>query len=256
MKESVKQPVAVLLFTLLFAWLFNSVQTEAMESASSPILERGRLVLDGSAGSVSINREYQFAWETSLRIGVGAGIEIISPAALAVRLVGNNTFGSLYLAAGVVDFHVASGEFLFEPMLMLAGVARFGPQASVRAAVDFSGAENGVERKEHPYWLRGSIGLVLDMGRAATLAFGISYQRLIIDGAYPSGAGPTGWAGDSRISMGSVRTQPTSDLPLLSVHLQEGFDFIVLTRVDVHEDVETTDVRCLAGFSILFQSER
>lgn len=255
MKESVKRTTALPLVVAMSAFVFFPVQSPAIESASTPVLARGRLQADGAAGAVVTDGEYQFGWDTSLRVGIAPILEAAAPAALAVRLFGSDTEGIVYLGLGIIDLFVEQGTLLYEPSIMVGGFARFGPEASIRAAMDFSGAENGIERKEHPYWLRGSVGLVFDMGKVATLAFGLSYQRIVIDGEHPAQLARTGWAGDSRVSFGSVKTQPISDLPLFSVHLQEGLDFMLITRVDVNAAARTTDIRCLLGFSITVLSE-
>ena len=222
------------------------------ESASSgDVLPRGRLQADGLSGVVVLEGAPRIGWNTSLRIGVGAGVEIFAPASVAVRLIGTEAAGSLYMGIGVFDLYINdSGDLLFQPALMLAGVGHFGPMASFRGAVDFSGAEKGIRRGDHPFWIRGSLSLLLDMGRVATLGFGLSYQRIVVEGDSPSELLRTGWAGDSRIIFGSVRAQPFSDVPMLSVHLQDGLDFILVGRFDINLDNKSTDVWFLLGFSI------
>ena len=237
-------------------WLLTTVCAVSSiargESASAPgVLPRGRLQADGVAGAAVLDGEPRLGWSTSLRIGLGAGVEIAAPAALAVHLVGTEDVGSLYFGLGIFDIYINDvGDLLFQPSVMAAGVGHFGPMAAFRGAVDFSGAEKGIHRGDHPFWLRGSIGLLLDMGHVATLGFGLSYQRVVLDGDVPDEVRQTGWAGDSRIVFGSVRTQPFADLPMLSIHLQEGIDFVFIGRFDVNLDEGSTDIRCLVGFSL------
>ncbi len=233
-----------------------SPSVSAVESQSPSVLEKGRLEARGVAGSTVINREHHFYVDGSLRVGVGAGIEIASPSAIAIRFIGSET-GGITVGLGVVDWYVsAGGRLLFEPMLMLAGMGCFGPEASFRAAVDVVGAEEGLQRGDHAFWLRGSFGVIFDLGRVASLAFGLAYQRILVDGAHPGALSKVGWAGDSRVSLGSVRTEPSGDLPLLSIHLQNALDFIVVTRFDINVAEKTSDIRFLAGFSLMLVSRK
>jgi hypothetical protein len=236
--------------TAILSAFFCPVRSSALESGSSPVLPFGHIQADGAAGATVADRTYRFGWDTDFRFGLGLGMEIAAPAALLIRLAGVQDSGLLYVGVGVADLYInSSRDVLFQPSLMLAGYARFGPQAAFRGAFDISGAEKGIQRGEHPFWLRGSLALIFDMGQAATVAFGLSYQRTVVDGAAPKGLEQTGWAGDSRVSVGSVRTQPTADLPFFSVHIQPELDFIIIARVDINVDDRTTDGRCLWGFS-------
>lgn len=242
--------VPLMIATAVLSVFLGPARGEALESASSPILQLGHVQADGAAGAAVADRAYRFGWDTSFRVGLGLGMEIAAPGALIVRLAGAQTDGAFYIGFGVTDIYInSSRDVLFQPSVMLAGYARFGPQAAFRGALDISGAEKGFNRGEHPFWLRGSLAFVFDMGRAATIGFGLSYQRTIVDGDSPQGLERTGWAGESRVSVGSVRTQPTTDLPFLSVHLQPKLDFIIIVRVDINVGDETTDARFLWGFS-------
>jgi hypothetical protein len=252
MKAVNKRSTASMFIALLveLSALWTCVTVCALDSQTSPIVEKKQLEAMGAAGLAVIDREYHFFADGSLRVGVASGIEIGSPAALAVRLSGSQA-GGVMLGVGIVDLYVSSdGRLLFEPMLMIGGHARFGPEASLRAAVDIVGAEEGIQRGDHAFWLRGSLGLIVDFGRVATLAFGVAYQRVLVDGTHPDELSKIGWASDSRVSLGSVRTQPFSDLPLFSIHMQESLDFIVITRFDVNTADRTSDIRCLIGFSL------
>jgi hypothetical protein len=248
-----KRSTASILVPLLVGfWVFvQCAQVCAVESKTASIVEKGRLEATGVGGAAVIDREYHFYMDGALRVGVGAGFEIASPFALTVRLIGSR-LGGVTLGLGIVDWYVSSeGGLLFEPSVMIAGYAHLGPEASFRAAVDVVGAEEGIQRGDHAFWLRGSAGAIFDLGNIATLAFGLSYQRILVDGAHPDELGKIGWASDSRISLGSVRTQSAYDLPLLSIHLQKALDLIIITRVDINADEGTSDVRCLAGFSVV-----
>ncbi len=247
------------IFTFFTAiiWQLLCLSAIAEENRTQAVLPVGTLEITGTAGAAALQHDYHFVKKLSIRLGVVRSLELAGPAALSIKLADLKAGGMLYFALGVIDLHFNSdGKLLYEPALFFAGEARFGRQAAFRGAVDIVGAEKGVQRGKHSLWLRGSAALLLDLGRAATLAFGISYQRILKDGTHHPEIPETGWAGDSRVSIGSVRTQPFRDLPLLSIHMQPGFDFILITRFDLNADSNTSDVRCLLGFSILLVSDK
>jgi len=104
--------------------------------------------------------------------------------------------------------------------------------------------------EDHPWWLRGNLALLIGMGPYLTVAGGFAYQRHMFGGAAPDGSRRTGWVGDARVSIGSVRSQPFEDLPTIAVHAAGWLDIIALARVDIDTDSNTTDARFLAGFKL------
>jgi hypothetical protein len=88
------------------------------------------------------------------------------------------------------------------------------------------------------------------VGPWATVSLGIAFQRKALKSDAPQGAERAGWVGDSRFSIGAVRSQPFSEVPTLTVHLTDQIDIIALFRLDVNTGIDTSDSRFLFGVEI------
>ena len=86
-----------------------------------------------------------------------------------------------------------------------------------------------------------------DLGGWVSIFYGIAYQRRAIAGTPRSEFEQSGWVSDSRISFGSVRASPFSDIPVLAVHAFPFTDFVLITRADMNLETRTTDLRVLIG---------
>lgn len=223
----------------------------AVDSHDPVAFERGMIQGTGAGGVARLGDQSVFVYCASARFGLGAGFEVSTPLAMSARVIDGGDRGGLVLGVGVPDAALGGGgRLLYAPMAALLGKVRIGPESALYAALDLAGAEIGIRRGRHPLWLRGSLALVIDFGRAATVGFGLAHQRLVADGEHPQGLDRVGWAGDSRVSFGAVRALPFSDVPTLSVHLQRYLDLIVMVRFDVDLDERSSTARTLIGFEL------
>jgi hypothetical protein len=241
----------LLVWLTLSAALLSSVRGSALESRDPALLGLGG-VRGVAAGGVSfIDRHSNFNEEISLRVGLGTRLEIAAPLALCVLVLDAGDKGGVTFGIGVPDLFVNSeGRLLYSPTAVVGGKVRIGREASLWAAFDFTGAEQGIQRKDHALWMRGSLSLAIDFGRFATIAFGASYQRMVVDGLHPEGLEKAGWAADARISFGGVRAQPFTELPVLSIHLQRYLDLITMVRVDIDLHTATSNTLWLTGIEL------
>jgi hypothetical protein len=220
----------------------------AARSIDSPVLDPARFRATLGGGVARLSSDLFFDFDARLEVGIGPGIEIATPLALGVRLVGTADGSSLYLGLGIVDFAVtSSAQLLFAPAVALAGKARLGPESALLLAFDITGVEEGVLRRDHPFWLRGSLAVAIDVGKWVSIFYGIAYQRRASDGTPPLKFAEPGWVSDSRISFGSVRAQPFGDIPVLAIHVFPSTDFVFMTRADIDPERRTTDLRALVG---------
>lgn len=242
------------LFTIAIIVVLSAAPgfARAESSTDLPLLDPGDIKAVVAAGPLLMARELTWDLEASFRVGIAPGLELAAPLALAVRLVEISPGSAVYLGAGVVDLSFTEqGRVLYSPSAMLACQARLGAETAFRAGFDITGAEQGFEGPEHPFWMRGSLAVLIDFGPWATLGFGFAYQRRALgDGDMPEGARRTGWVSDSRISIGAVRSQPFHDLPTLSIHLASFLDIVFLMRFDVDMETESTDARYLFGVEL------
>lgn len=230
---------------------FIPFRTLASSASSPALLDSGEAELTAAAGAIILPSDQVVGMELSLRIGLLPTIEFAAPFGFSFRLIHEPNRGTLYFALGIADLYFPGfDDLVYRPTVMLASNLYFGRESTIRAAVDLSGAEHGIARNSHPAWIRGSVALMVDMGRVATLCAGIAYQRIVKDGEHPPKLERTGWAYDARISFGSVQTQPFSELPLLSIHLQPNLDFITISKIDINTDTGNRYFRILMGFQI------
>ena len=240
--------IAILLLFVTSACVSRALASEAK---SPVILSPGEAEVAAAAGAVILPDEHVAGLELSLRIGLLPALEIAGPLGLSIRLIHAPDAGTLYFSFGIADLYFpGDDELLYRPTAMLAGAYFIGREATLRGAVDFSGAERGMNRGDHPVWVRGSAAVLMDFGNVATLAIGIAYQRVVAEGAHPPHLDRTGWAYDARISFGSVQTQPFSELPMLSIHMHPGIDFIAICKFDINTDTGNNSFRLLLGFSL------
>ncbi len=241
-------------FLTMLLWLVCltiPVASRAIDSAAPAVLQPGGMRIIAAAGPAIIARDTTFDIEASFRVGLAERVELAAPLALGIRLVDAWPGSALYLGVGVVDLSITpDSRVLFSPSAMLAGHIRLGHESALRAAFDLTGAEESFSGNRHPFWLRGSLAVLIDMGPWLTLAGGIAYQRLTVGGDPPDDAHSTGWVSDSRFSVGAVRSQPFYDLPTLSIHVASFFDIIVIMRVDIDMETRTTDQRWLFGMEL------
>jgi hypothetical protein len=243
------EKITIALFFSALSVLALPFPGHALSTKSPALLARGETDFSAAAGAVALPDETVLGFDLSLRIGLLPYLELAAPLGLSLRLLNAPGAGALYLSAGIADLYiVGTRALLYRPTAMLAAVFYMGSEATIRGAVDISGAEHGLTGKEHPAWLRGSVALIVEFGKIATLAAGIAYQRIVVEAEHPPKLDRTGWAYDARISFGSVQTQPFSELPMLSIHLQPDLDFITITRIDINTDTGNRTFRLLMGF--------
>lgn len=220
----------------------------AGDAEDPPVLGPGRFRVGIAGGAASADRDWTYAAELSARAGISRRLELAGPLALGIALFDAGDGSGLALGGGIVDAWVAGdGAFLWSPAVALAGRFRTAASASLRAAVDLTGAERDLARGEHPAWIRGAAALLIDMGPYATIAVGASYQRRLAGEEGAERLGEVGWAGDARVSLLAVRTEPFEELPTLAVHVIPALDVVAIVRIDIDLDTRTTGARCLVG---------
>ncbi len=235
-------------FVLIIAGLGLAAPAARAEAGTGVVLEPWNARLGAAAGAVSREWEWGFDLDAWLRVGLPAGIELGGPLALAVALLDDGDGSGLALATGVLDLWIDSDRrLLLQPGVALVGRARVGREASLMLRVDLTGAERVDFSGEHPGWLRGSVGLAIDMGPWLTVAAGGAYQRRLFDGPADAELRDSGFAGDARVSLGAVRCGTFQDLPTLAIHAAPWLDVVVLVRADIDTDRGSTDGRYLAG---------
>jgi hypothetical protein len=223
----------------------------AVETGTAALPEAGQVQASIAGGVVVLDRDPTWGARMSFAVGLHDRVTLAGPLALAVSLVRPRPHDQLYLVAGVVDLFVTpNGALLHTPAVAVAGQGRIGHEFALRAALDLTWVLDGFDRGAQPLWARGAVAMLLDMGPYLTLAFGLGFQRAVTAGPIPRGARRMGWVADSRASFGAVRSQPLSDLPTISVHLNDVLDAVLLVRVDVDTDLNTTDSRWLAGLAL------
>ena len=230
----------------------------AQEARKPATLPAGAFRVTAAGGAAMTDRAWTYAAEISARAGVSHGIEIAGPLALGVSLYDSGNGSGVVLGAGVVDLWVTEqGKVLWSPAAALSGQIRLATSASLRASVDLTGVEQGGAGGEHPAWLRGAVALLIDVGPYVTVAAGVSYQRRLFGEETISAAvRELGWAGDARVSLGAVRTQPFDELPTLAIHCGEVVDIVAILRADVDVDSRTTDARYLLGLRLDLSTRR
>jgi hypothetical protein len=237
--------------TLLAAVLALAASRAGAEAETGVVLEPWSARLGAVAGAVDRDRAWGFDLDAWLRIGLPGGLELAMPLALAVALIDDRDGSGLALAAGVLDLWIdGDSRLLLQPGAALAGRARIGREASLLLALDITGAEPADFDGSHPGWVRGAVGLAIDMGPWLTVAAGWAYQRLVLEGAGDGELRDSGFAGDARVSVGAVRCQPFQDLPTLAIHAAPWLDLVVLVRADIDTDRGSTDARFLAGLQL------
>jgi hypothetical protein len=227
------------------------------EAGAPPVLPGGSFRVVAAGGGVSVERTWTYGAEASARAGLSHGLELAGPLALGIALFDAGDGSGLVLGAGVVDLWITeSGAVLWSPAAALSGQIRTAASASLRASLDLTGVEEAGGGGEHPAWIRGAAALLVDVGPWVTIAAGVSYQRRLMGEEVVPGARALGWAGDARVSLGAVRTQPFEELPTLAIHCAKLLDVIAILRVDVDMDRRTTDARALLGLRLDLSTRR
>jgi len=224
----------------------------AMADAADPVvLPLGDFRLAAAAGPVSLQGEWTWGLEASVRVGLPFGFEFGGPLALGYSLISTNSGAGLMLSAGVVDMWVTDdGRYLWTPAAILSAQLRAAHSASLRIAFDITGVEEGLGGGDHPAWWRGAVALLIDMGPFLTISMGVSHQRLFVGEGAPVGSRRSGWVGDARLTLGAVRAQPFEELPTVAVHLTDWISIIGLVTFAIDTDLRTTDARYLAGLRL------
>jgi hypothetical protein len=222
------------------------------EEAGEPlVLAPGRFRIAAAGGVASVDRAWTYATEISARGGISHNLELAGPLALCFALIDTGNGSGLVLGGGIVDAWISeNGVVFWSPAVALAGRFRTSTTSSLRAAFDVTGAERDFASGEHPAWMRSAAAFLIDFGPYATIAMGASYQRLLAKEADVAEVRDLGWAGDARISLLSVRTEPFEELPLLAVHVCPALDLIAIVRIDIDMNVRTTDARTLVGLRL------
>ncbi len=222
--------------------------TRATKSTDPPVSTPGSVRAVVAAGPILMERDLTWDLEYSFKAGIVPALELAAPLALGIRVIDAGPGSGVCLGIGVVDLLVTPKKrVLYSPAIVLFGQARIGSGSALRAAVDLKGLEDGFKSEDHPGWLRGSFGLVIDFGPWVTLGAGFSFQRLIFGHQAPEGSPRTGWVGNSRFSVGAVRTQPFSPLPTLSIHITRFLSIVALLRFSYDTDTNTAENRWLLG---------
>jgi hypothetical protein len=223
----------------------------AGEAGAPATLPAGAFRVAAAGGAAMTDRAWTYAVELSARAGVSHGMELAGPLALGVSLYDSGDGSGVTLGAGVVDLWITeNGSVLWSPAAALSGRIRTATSASLRVSVDLTGVEQGGAGGEHPAWIRGAAALLIDVGPYVTIAAGVSYQRRLFGEETIAAARALGWAGDARVSLGAVRTQPFDELPTLAIHCGRVVDVIAILRADVDMDSRTTDARALLGLRL------
>ncbi len=223
----------------------------AVGSTSPPVQEPGGVRAVATAGPALLARDLTWGIEASFEVGLSERIELAAPLALGIRLIDAGQGSAIYIGVGVVDLSVTQdARVLYSPAIAFAGHARMGAESALRAAFDLTGVEEGLANGDHPLWMRGSLGFIIDVGPWLTIGGGIAYQHLVLGDEAPDGTEWTGWVSDSRFSVGAVRSQPFYDLPTFSVHVTRFLDIVVIATVDVDMETRTTDQRWLLGVEL------
>jgi len=227
------------------------------EAGAPPTLPAGAFRIVAAGGAAAVDRAWTHAVELSVRAGLSHGVELAGPLALGLALLDTGRGSGLVLGAGVVDLWVTEGgAVLWSPAAALSGRIRTATSASLHASLDLTGVERGGGSGEHPAWLRGAAALLIDVGPWVTVAAGVSYQRRLLGEEPVEGARALGWAGDARVSLGAVRTEPFDELPTLAIHCAGVVDVVAILRVDVDMDRGTTDARYLLGLRLDLSTRR
>lgn len=244
-------PRSAAAFVLIVTCLGLAAPVALAEAETGVVLEPWNARLGAAAGAVDRDRVWGFDLDAWMRVGLPAGLELAAPLALALALLDDGDGSGLALAAGIFDLWVdRDRRLLLQPGAALAGRARVGREASLMLQVDLTGAEPADFGGSHPGWLRGAVGLAIDMGPWLTVAGGGAYQRRVLGSDADGELRDAGFAGDARVSVGAVRCQPFQDLPTLAIHAAPWIDVIALVRADIDTDRGSTDVRFLAGVQL------
>ena len=224
----------------------------AAETHEPAVLSSGEIRCNAAGGVTILDRVAEFGHELSFGVGLTQRVAYAAPLALGIRLIDARDRVTVYVGGGIVDWFITrDAVFLYSPSATLASQVRIGPSYVFRAALDITGAEEGLQRGGHGAWFRGAAAVLLDLGEFASLTIGIGYQRRIV-GKTPvaESIDRLGWIGDARVSIGSVHSQPFTELPTISIHMQPYMDLIAITRFDFNTSDNTTDSRFLVGIQL------
>ncbi len=239
--------LSVLLLLLTAAALPARAADPPAVPASAIAIPRGAVVASASTGVVSLAGDRTFIADGTLAVGLPADLAFHAPVALAFAPVKRPSGNGLAVAAGIADLSITPGQqLIYTPSLALYGAGRLSTTGSFLFFADFTAVAVGLPDRM-PAFLRGGGALRIALGPYLTWHIGLSYQRRMMGGPLPDDADHSGFAGASRVSVGSVRTTPFADTPLFVIHAHKYLDVILIARVDIDPDTDTTDSRILAG---------
>ncbi len=214
----------------------------------APALGLGDIRFVAAGGIGVLDRQTEAITELSFELGLSDRLVYGAPLALEIRLLDYAETGTLSISGGIVDWYVSrDGALFYSPSVALSTSLRMGSESAFRLSLDFTGAEEGIQRGDHGAWFRGGMAVLAEVGEYVTITLGVAYQRRVTGSSPSEELHELGWAGDSRVSIGSVQSQPFGELPLVAIHMQPFMDFIAITRFDINIDDNTTDTRLLFG---------
>ncbi len=242
----------IVLVVSLFALFLAPLTAVADESSEPRWLVPGEFRALAAGGVAIVDRDVNLGMEGSLEVGLLPALTLAGPAALTLRVIETKPGSGLYLSGGITDLSITTDyHVLCTPSLILGSQAILGPESTLRASMDLTTVLRDVEFQSPGAWIRGSVAILIDFGPWATVAAGVSYQRVVAGGGQDRPDIVTaGYVSDSRITLGSVRSQPFYDLPTLSVHISESIDVIAIARFDIDIQRDVNDNRFLVGLEI------
>ena len=234
---------------LSIAVLFATFSIPAMGDAGEWIIPQpGSGELFVRSGVTQTNKEWSFIADAGLRIGLPHHLEVAAPLALTFAPLWQRRI-EIAFTAGITDFWPAdSSEFLYTPALVLSSRIHLSHEAASLTAIDYTHVQENTRRS--PGFLRGATALMVDMGPYLTWCIGISYQKELIHRPLPDELPRSGFAYTQRVSMGSVRATPYSDVPLFSIHAGAHLDITVNAKIDI--DTESTNARLAGGIVFIW----
>lgn len=217
----------------------------------APALRLGDIRFVAAGGIGVLDGRTEAITELSFETGLSERITYGAPLAVEIRLLDYADLGTLSISGGIVDGYLSrNGLLYYSPSVALSTNLRMGSESALRLSLDFTGAEEGIARGDHGVWFRGATAVLAEVGAYVTITIGIAYQRLLTGGSPSDELHKLGWVGDSRVSIGSIQSQPFCDLPIVAIHMQPFMDFIAISRFDFNIHNNTTDTRILFGIQL------
>lgn len=235
-----------LLHGLLVGLLFHLTWSSSALAVPAHItLDAGDGEVFVRGGLVRLNREPTWTIDAGFRIGLPHNLEAALPLAISWAIVRDARF-QIALTGGITDFWpVDKQEYLYTPAVVVSTLAQLSHEAVAFFSVDYTHTQANFQQS--PGFIRGAGALMVDMGPYLTWCVGISYQQITVNRPNPRGLDRSGLAGRHRVSVGSVRATPFSDLPLFAIHTRTGLDITINGRLDINAHSETMDARLEGG---------